>query len=350
MKLIQKIRDKCLHLQRIQNGVQTGAVDVRKVALAGIAVELGILGKRKVRFVGDTIREDGKLILTDSEELKVFLKELIASTLKPNIFDTKRNATFKIKYLYWTIKQDSGFSQKMPKRVSLARVQKWLELDTLDKLPDPLKKIIWLQNDTDMNGESICDESKEYGSSSPLKFQKLSVFSNPLYNSNQLNGIQTNILNNKGTSSENKSEILESKKISSEVPFIEGISFQSYSTFVSRLRKIDRAEKYKRTMYKEVAQTSNPSRRVSSQPLKKVVESRHKIQLPKISNGWRAKRGSSKEIDFEQRRSIQDKTIQASTIKADSLNQKVVRESTFSWNESKVILIINQESGKECKF
>jgi len=117
----------------------------RSLAVAGIAVSLGMMQGSLKRKGFSIFERSARIKISDSLLVKRLVSDI--SEFIGNEGNIKRQdpAQMKIKYLYWRSK-DSDSNTKVQK-ASLAKINKELESDLNNSLPDPRYSHVWLAND-----------------------------------------------------------------------------------------------------------------------------------------------------------------------------------------------------------
>jgi len=134
--------------------ISSDVASERALAVAGISVSLGLIYKHFQAKILDFLQKNGKLYLsepTSINELVCLLSDMKASTTSTNQEEASSN--LKIKYLYWMS------PEKKEKRASLSRINKYIDDETLDEIPDPRVHKIWIIND--WNEDTIMSSKKK---------------------------------------------------------------------------------------------------------------------------------------------------------------------------------------------
>lgn len=93
--------------------------------------------------------EEKQIVISDISILNKFLERLnlFEKRTQNDSRELSESLKVKVKYLYWQLKEQSPFTQKKPKRLSLSKIQQILDKESSKQLADPLIMSIWLKND-----------------------------------------------------------------------------------------------------------------------------------------------------------------------------------------------------------
>jgi len=165
--------------------ITSGAASTRSVAICGIAVAIGMIHEclRKKGF--SVFEKSNKFIISEPslvEDLVSEILEFIGKEIK-----NKCPAQMKIKYLYWRARDNNS----KVNRASLAKINKELDSDLTDSLPDPMLNEIWIANDwkiqpgirtpaTLAGSINLIEKSRKSENSKEIHFQSNSCYDSPL--------------------------------------------------------------------------------------------------------------------------------------------------------------------------
>lgn len=365
----KKIPSRIAGINQVKSGLNSEIPENRRIAASAIAIEIGLLAKYNAIGLSLILEKHTKLILSDLIHVNQFVEELL-TFVKREATDTKMGTStslLKIKYLYWQLKGQSPFTQKKPKRTSLSKIQKLLDLESSKKLPDPLIMKIWLVNDA--HEEDILKEKSNPDSdqiSSPFIGLRDLSKTQPLNRKQillpQIGG--EGFFNSSKTSSRLVDSLHSDARKSPEINTPIGSSkFKGFSSLFDRIENLqEEAEEKKKHKQKRrrislsvdiirgqgFSPTQNGSEKSPIFPSKEYSPSFRITQLQKIEEESMALKRPVKLSKFKSKTPNLESSLNPmmfnSRTRRKSLNINTIERSGNNWKKAKVILVVKKRS------
>jgi len=140
-----KVQSRLDTITRLMSDLTSGIKQNIQLALGAISITIGFLSLYKASDFLSMLSQDEKMLISDQNKLRGIIEKL---GMSETLIKRKKGAKPIVKYMYWSFKEKSPFFQKKPKKCSLSKIEKILEKNNLNELPDPEKHNVWLQNDS----------------------------------------------------------------------------------------------------------------------------------------------------------------------------------------------------------